>query len=140
LIRAVVDPSVLVSAFIGDPEAGPSRLVAAWADRRFVLVVSPLLLHELAEVLTRPKFTRWAGDGRAEAYVAAFRARSEHRVDPPDLASAGVRDPDDDYLVALRKDAKADFLVSLDRDLLNAPLSDATVVDPATFLSSLERY
>jgi putative PIN family toxin of toxin-antitoxin system len=139
LIRAVVDPSVLVSAFIGDPKAGPGQLVAAWADRRFVLVVSPLLLYELAEVLARPKFARWAGDGRAEAYVAAFRARSEHRVDPPERASAGVRDPDDDYLVALRQAAQADFLVSLDRDLLDAPLPDATVVDPATFLGAVER-
>jgi uncharacterized protein len=139
LIRAVVDPSVLVSAFIGDPGAGPSRLVAAWADRRFVLVVSPLLLHELAEVLARPKFAGWAGDRRAEAYVAAFRARSEHRVDPPERASAGVRDPDDDYLVALMQDARADFLVSVDRDLLDARLPEVTVVVPTTFLSALER-
>ncbi len=27
MIRAVVDPSVLVSAFIGDPDAAPGRLV-----------------------------------------------------------------------------------------------------------------
>jgi hypothetical protein len=56
LIRAVVDPSVLVSAFIGDPAAGPGQLVEAWCDRRFALVVSPLLLAELDEVLLRPKF------------------------------------------------------------------------------------
>ena len=63
MIRVVVDPSVFVSAFIGDPEAGPGRLVDAWRDHRFVLVVSPLLLAELEEVLLRPKFARWAGDG-----------------------------------------------------------------------------
>jgi predicted nucleic acid-binding protein len=58
VIRAVVDPSVFVSAFIGDPDAGPGRLVEAWRDRRFVLVVSPLLLAELGEVLSRHKFAR----------------------------------------------------------------------------------
>ena len=72
MIRAVVDPSVLISAFIGDPEAGPGRLVDAWRDRRFALVVSPLLLAELDEVLSRPKFARWAGDGRGDAYVAGL--------------------------------------------------------------------
>lgn len=34
--RAVVDPSVLVSAFVGSPAAGPGQLVAAWRDHRFV--------------------------------------------------------------------------------------------------------
>ena len=67
---------------IGDPTAGPGKLVEAWRDRRFALVVSPLLLTELDEVLSRPKFARWAGDGRGAAYVAGFDARSEHQPTP----------------------------------------------------------
>jgi putative PIN family toxin of toxin-antitoxin system len=136
--RAVVDPSVFVSAFIGSPDAGPGRLVDAWRDRRFVLVVSPLLLGELDEVLSRPKFARWAGDGRAEAYVAGFGARSEHRPDPSQAPPKEVRDPKDDYLVALVRATRADFLVSLDRDLLDAQLDGITVTDPAIFVGSLE--
>ena len=135
---AVVDPSVLVSAFIGDPDAGPGRLVEAWRDRLFVLIVSPLLLDELGDVLSRPKFARWAGDGRGAAYVAGFGARSEHQPDPADAPSSGVRDRNDDYLVALMHATRADFLVSLDRDLLDAQLEDITVLDPAVFLGRLE--
>jgi uncharacterized protein len=138
LIRAVVDPSVLVSAFIGDPAAGSGRLVEAWRDRRFVLVVSPLLLAELGEVLARPKFARWAGDGRGAAYVAGFGARSEHQPDPVDAPSSGVRDPDDDYLVALMRATQADFLVSLDRDLLDAQFDDIAAIDPAVFVGRLK--
>lgn len=100
MIRAVVDPSVFVSAFLGRPDAGPGRLIVAWRDQRFTLVVSPLLLEQLAGVLARPKFERWSSDGRAAAYVAGFAARCEHRPDPP-VAEPSVRDPDDDYLVAL---------------------------------------
>lgn len=137
MIRAVVDPSVLVSAFIGDPTAGPGRLIEAWRDRRFVLVVSPLLLAELDEVLSRPKFAHWAGDGRGAAYVAGFDARSEHQPDPVDPPSSGVRDPDDDYLVALMRVTQADFLVSLDRDLLDAQLNDVAAIDPAAFVGRL---
>ncbi len=139
MIRAVVDPSVLVSAFIGDPAAGPGQLVEAWRDRRFVLVVSPLLLAELDEVLSRPKFARWAGDGRGAAYVAGFDSRSEHQPDPVDPPSSGVRDPDDDYLVALMRTTQADFLVSLDRDLLDAQLDDVAAIDPAVFVGRLKR-
>jgi len=136
LIRAVVDPSVFVSAFIGDPNAGSGQLVAAWRDRRFVLVVSPLLLGELEEVLSRPKFARWASAGHAQAYIGALRARSEHRSDPATSFKA-VRDPDDDYLVALYQDAKADFMVSLDRDLLDAKLPGISILDPASFVGRL---
>lgn len=138
MIRAVVDPSVFVSAFIGNPQAGPGRLVDAWRDRRFVLIVSPLLLAELEEVLSRPKFARWATDGRGDAYVAGLSARSEHQPDPTPAPSSEVRDPDDDYLVALMRATQADFLVSLDRDLLDAELDGIAVVDPAVFVSRLE--
>ena len=128
MIRAVVDPSVFVSAFIGDPNAGSGQLVAAWRDRRFVLVVSPLLLGELEEVLSRPKFARWTSAGRARAFLGALRARSEHRSDPAASSSTTVRDPDDDYLVALYQDAEVDFLVSLDRDLLDATLCQGRLI------------
>jgi len=137
VIRAVVDPSVFVSAFIGNPDAGPGRLVDAWRDRRFVLIVSPLLLAELGEVLSRPKFARWAKDGRGDAYVSGFAARSEHQLDPSQPPTPAVRDPDDDYLVALMRATQADVLVSLDRDLLDAQLDDITVVDPAVFIGQL---
>lgn len=140
MIRAVVDPSVLVSAFIGDPEAGPGRLVEAWSNRRFVLIVSPLLLDELGEVLSRPKFARWAADGRGAAYVAGLSARSEHQPDPVDAPSSGVRDPGDDYLIALMLATRADVLVSLDRDLLDARLNGITVIDPAAFVGRLEQH
>jgi putative PIN family toxin of toxin-antitoxin system len=138
VIRAVVDPSVFVSAFIGDPEAGSGRLVDAWRDRLFVIIVSPLLLAELEEVLSRPKFARWADDGRGTAYVAGLAARSEHRPDPSPSSSSEVRDPGDDYLVALMRATRADFLVSLDRDLLDAELDGVAVVDPAVFVGQIE--
>ena len=138
MIRAVVDPSVLVSAFIGSADAGPGRLVQAWRDRRFVLIVSPILLTELETVLSRPKFARWASDERAAAYVAAFGARSEHQPDP-DEQPPPVRDPADDYLVALMRATEADFLVSLDNDLLDAELEDIDIVDPAVFLGRVEQ-
>jgi uncharacterized protein len=134
--RAVVDPSVLISAFVGSPDAGPAQLVAAWEDERFVMVVSAKLLAELDGVLSRPKFAHRTGHQRGAAYVAAFAARSEHLPDPDD-DGGHVRDANDDYLVALARAATADAIISLDRDLLDAQLVDLAVMDPARFLASL---
>jgi len=101
-----------------------------------VLVVSPLLFDELTDVLGRAKFERWSSQGRASAYIAALRARSELRRDLPSVQRIEVRDPDDHYLVALSREAKADYLVSVDRDLLDAKL-DLPVVNPAVFVAGL---
>ncbi len=108
MTRAVVDPSVFVSAFL----AGLTPVPAGWSEQRFTLVVSRLLLEELAGVLGRPMFERWASNGRATSYVAGITARSEHRPNPA-AAQPSVRDPDDDYLVALARAEKVDVLVSL---------------------------
>ncbi len=54
----------------------------------------------------------------------------------PSAQRIEVRDPDDHYLVALSREAKADYLVSVDRDLLDAEL-DVPVVDPAVFVAGL---
>lgn len=135
MIRAVVDTSVLVSAFIGHPYAAPSRLVGAWHEHRFTLIVSPRLIEELTGVLARAKFARWSAAGRGEAYAAAFAARAESHDDQ--LAVAVTRDPDDDYLIALARSSRADVIVSVDRDLLDANLSDVVVVDPGEFMRRL---
>ena len=135
---AVLDPSVLISSFIGRPDAAPGRVIQAWREGRFTLVVSPALLAELADVLRRPKLARWAGEDWGAAFVAALAARSEHHEDPVHEEPAGLRDPDDEYLVALARRSAVDFLVSLDLDLLEAPLPDLTVIAPAEFLSALD--
>jgi putative PIN family toxin of toxin-antitoxin system len=136
VIRAVVDPSVLVSAFIGRRDASPGRLVDAWIDARFTMIVSPLLLDELAKVLARPKFGRWSADGRDAAYLAGFAARGEHHADPVD-PTARLRDPTDEYLVALALAAAADALVSLDGDMLEASIEGLPMLNPGAFLDRL---
>jgi predicted nucleic acid-binding protein len=48
-----------------------------------------------------------------------------------------VRDPEDDYLVALARATGADALVSVDRDLLDASVDDLNICTPAAFLERL---
>lgn len=136
MIRAVIDTSVLVSAFIGHPEAAPSRIVSAWRDGRFTMVASPELLAELADVLARPKIAHWADGGRGAAYAGGFAATAEVHADPP--AAPATRDPKDDYIIALARVSGAKVVVSVDRDLLDAEFDDVAVIRPAEFLDRLE--
>ena len=66
--RAEFDPNVLVSAVIS-PTRPPRLLVVAWAEGRFELIMSPVLLEELREVLARPKFRQWVSAETAADFV-----------------------------------------------------------------------
>jgi uncharacterized protein len=101
------------------------------------MIVCPLLLAELAQVLARPKFKRWAAHDRGAAYVAAFAARAAHHPDPT-IHTMIVRDPKDDYLVALVRAANADVIVSIDNDLLEAAVDDVPIWRPESLLHRLD--
>jgi predicted nucleic acid-binding protein len=68
VIRVVIDPGVLVSAFISSRRAAPALLVDAFLDGHFEMLVSPTLISELTDVLGREKFAAHAAEGRAAAF------------------------------------------------------------------------
>ncbi len=137
MTRAVLDPNVLVSAFISQRGSAPDLIVRAWREGAFELVVSPLLIAELTDVLGRPKFALQAADGRAEAYIAALAGDALQIDDPPDPPSVSP-DVGDDYLFALALAASADVVVSGDSHV--AELADPTtpVLTPRQFTDRLD--
>jgi putative PIN family toxin of toxin-antitoxin system len=117
-MRVVADANILVSAALGRSPQSPSvRIIDAALDGRIELVMSPALLEEIADVLSRPRIrTRLSADD-AQLFLADVAAQVVMLADPLDPPTV-CRDPDDDYLVALAIIAGADVLVSGDDDLL----------------------
>ncbi len=133
--RVVIDPNVLISARLS-PHGTPARLLAAWTDGRFELVISPALLAELSGVLQRPKFSRWLTPSEAHGFVQTLRTGATLVNDPP--ARPGVTpDPGDDYLVTLARAADADWLISGDAHLTALVDPEPPVLNPAAFLAEL---
>jgi putative PIN family toxin of toxin-antitoxin system len=127
--RVVIDPGVLVSAFISPRKAAPALLVDAFLDGHFEMLVSPQLIAELTDVLGREKFTAHASDGRAAAFIAVLLDRAEMVTDAA-AASLKTADADDDYLIAVAQAHKADAVVSGDGHLLEVTSSDLPVLTP----------
>lgn len=132
----MVDSNVLISARLS-PHGAPGRLLAAWLDGRFEMIVSPALLRELAGVLARPKFRRWLAVEEVNAFVRTLRVGATLIDDPPPQRH-GVRDPDDYYLLTLASSADADYLVSGDADLTSMHDARPPVITPSAFLASLD--
>ena len=132
MIRVVVDPGVFVSALIGRRGSAPDLVMRALIAERVVVVASPLLLAELAQVLRRPKFARYVDDRARREFVERIQRLAAIVDDPTDLPSA-TRDPKDDYLVALARREEVDAMVSGDRDLLDADIERPAVWTPREF-------
>ncbi len=133
-MRAVLDVNVLVSALLS-PDGPPARILIAWLDGSFELVVSPQLLDELRRVLAYRKISRRIASDDANRFVGLV---TEQAIVVPDATSAPpIRSPDpgDDYLIALAAEADA-LLVSGDAHLV-ALMSDAPILTPAQFAERL---
>ena len=131
----MIDPGVLVSALLA-PTGSPAQLYERWVAGEFELVVCPHLLDELDSVLRRPKFRRYATLDEVEHYVEVLRGGASSAPDPE--PSPGLtRDPADDYLVALARAARVDYLVAGDADLTDLTGLVPPVCSPAAFLSRL---
>ncbi|MDQ7828785.1 MAG: putative toxin-antitoxin system toxin component, PIN family [Armatimonadota bacterium] len=135
MIRAVVDPGVLVAALLA-PDGTPARLVRSWLQGAFELVACARLLAELEEVLLRPEFRRYATADEVRDYVDVFRRLATAVPDPTDIPRA-TPDPGDDYLVALARASGATALVSGDRHLLGLRGARPPVMTPRHFLDLL---
>ncbi|GJF18024.1 hypothetical protein NGTWS1803_36590 [Mycolicibacterium cyprinidarum] len=129
----VIDPNVWVSAVI-NPYGTPARVVEAVADGVITAVVTQHLLDELAAVLIRPKFRRWISIADAVAFVESLGGNADLR-DDPGPPKVRVRDPNDDYLVALAEAAGA-TIVTGDGDLLSAEIGPSTIT-PAQLVARL---
>jgi len=77
-----------------------------------------VLLEELTDVLTRPAATKQlTAIGKAAREVLADYLEAVELVEPAELPRI-VRDPDDDHVLACALAARADLIVTRDKDLL----------------------
>lgn len=65
-------------------------------------------------------------------FIEILDATGDFSPDPI-LSTASTRDPKDDYLVALARTERADFIVTGDKDLLDRPEQLPLVVTPVAF-------
>ena len=119
--RLVVDASTLVSGVASRPGGGaPWLILAALLDFDFEAIVCPRLIGEFRDALTS-KYFRERFDPVDLAEIVANVEEAATKYADPEEITALLRDPDDDYLVALAREADADAIVTGDRDLLDHP-------------------
>ena len=135
-MKVVLDTNVLLSCLMA-PKGVPGRIVAAWIDPQFELVMSLAQVGEVARVLAYPKIRDrlcWDQE-RIESFIKQLHVRAEV-IDFASTVAEVPRDPKDSPVLAPLVAAKADLLVTGDDDLL-ALRSRHPIETPTEFGSRL---
>ncbi len=111
--RAVLDTNVLVSAATKNGRA--RQLVnKAMDDKQYDLIISPEIISETENVLSRPKF-----EMHPDALGIFQLVTTSAEIVATESEFREVRaDPDDDIVINAAHDGHADYIVTGDRHLL----------------------
>ncbi|MBN2037249.1 MAG: putative toxin-antitoxin system toxin component, PIN family [Chitinispirillaceae bacterium] len=131
----VLDTNVLISYFWSS--ATCMRIVRALLlEDRFSAVISPAMIQEFDDVVSRPKIKRIIGELDAKLFRREYLL-SAIQVFPQKTVSL-CKDPNDNMMLECAVESGADFLVSGDKDLLRlGSIGRTRIVTPAWFIDNI---
>ena len=131
--RVIVDTNCWISFLIG---RRLSRLVDLLSNEHIQLILCQELLEEIKDVTSRPKFAKYFPQDEVTSLIEFMQLIGEEFTPKSQLQLC--RDKADDYLLALAIDAKANYLVTGDQDLLILKqIEKCKIVDVKSFELSL---
>ena len=131
-MRIVCDTNVLVSGFLF--KGNPRKILRLASQGHVENYISPEILHEVEEVLRRPKFAVASPEIRL---VIELFQRTFTLVTPTTRVNAVPRDQDDNAVIEAALEAGAAQIVSGDRHLRKlARWRHIGIVSPAQFLAA----
>jgi putative PIN family toxin of toxin-antitoxin system len=136
-VRVVLDTNVVVSALIWG--GVPYRLLQAATAGDITLFASAVLIDELRDTLSRPHLaSRLVQQQSSVEQALGFYDQLIAQVVPRAIEPTS-RDPDDDHVIACALAAKAQLIVSGDRDLLVLEnVREIAIVTPAQAIARIE--
>ena len=130
-VRIIIDTNLWISFIISKRFDALDSLIQYNKVR---LLFSIELIEEIQATIEKPKLKKHFDDNSIEEMLLAFKAFID--VVPVKSKVHVCRDPNDDFLLALAKDGKANYLITGDKDLLS--LSSFRKTDIVTFKQFIE--
>ena len=112
-IRVILDTNLWISYLISKRL---SKIDELFEKDAITLIFSKELITEFIEVAKRPKFKKYFSEENLEKLLKKFDVYGEI-VQVSSIVEI-CRDAKDNFLLALAKDSKADYLITGDADLL----------------------
>ena len=134
MLKVIIDTSVFVAAFGSKTNSSPVKIIDAWLEGQFALVMSPQLLEELVAKLAQ----RGVSEQTLTILVTKITEIALHIPGYYQATRLDDIDPDDNKFLGAAYEAKADYLVSVDNHLLSLKYYHGTqILTPILFLRVL---
>ena len=135
MTRVVLDTSVLIHFLIRPGTAIRQIIEEDWLTGALQVVSAPELLEELKGVLERPAIQAYIQPQEGQVLIKLLEKRGEF-LPAMGAVPAFTRDPKDDKFVACAIAGRADFLITLDKDILVlGELGELKIVTPFGFVN-----
>lgn len=135
-LRAVLDTNIVIAGLLW---SGPPNRLLRVVGQGLDLYTSRTLIDELAKTLTRRKFAQRIASQSTDidALIEDYLGLAELVV--PASIPRICRDPDDDHVIACAIAARAEIIVSGDRDLLElGRYGDVRIISAASATAEIE--
>jgi len=118
-------------------KGSPHKVLQAWIDEKFELVVSEEILMEYSRILKEFEKKRSDYENLAKSWIL-FIAQYATFINVKKKVKV-CRDPDDDMFLSCAVSANAKFIVSGDKDLLDLKeYLNVKIMDASSFLKELK--
>jgi putative PIN family toxin of toxin-antitoxin system len=139
VIRVVIDTSVLIRYLIKPSAAIRALVEEHWLGDAVQMVTAPTLIEELRNVLKRDYIQDLIRPDEGAVLLEAIHRKAEIRPLLDDIP-AYTRDPKDDKFIACALVGEADYVISVDKDLLVLEaLQGLQIVTPYEFITQFNQ-
>ena len=136
-VKVVFDTSAYVAALLSKT-GGAAAIFEQIIEQRFFNFYTDEILAEVKSVLARPKFC--LEKEKQDHFLHLIQESSFEVQQLKDFLVKQCRDPNDDKFLSLAKQIDADYIISLDDDLLSIKrLGITRIVTPGDFLALFKR-
>jgi uncharacterized protein len=135
-LKIIIDTNLWVSFIISNKLNVLDTLLYSEKVR---ILFSEELIIEIRQTITKPKLKKYFGTNALDEMLRAF----EPFVDFIKVKSTITlcRDPKDNFLLALAKDGKANYLLTGDSDLLELQIFGKTqIITISNFMEAMKKY
>ena len=135
-LKLIIDTNLWISFIISNKQS-PLDPFLFTEDAR--LLFSTELITEIQQTIIKPGLKKYFGTNALEVMLSTF----EPYIDLIEVESIVTvcRDPKDNFLLALAKDGKADYLLTGDKDLLELKKFGKTKIKTiVSFIDEMKNY
>lgn len=139
-LRIVVDTNVIISGLFGIKNSPSYEIFEAIRSQKLILVLSPPIVEELEEVSGRERIVKRTKMSK-EDRISFIEGVIEHSEVTRGVQMSKIigRDVKDDMFLACAYEARANFIITGDRDLLELKkYGDTKIVTPREFVEYIK--